>query len=675
MTASRRSLGLIGVKGGVGTSLLAANTARTAARQLALRTALIDFAPTVSCQASYLALKNVSRPLEGLKAYEGPFGPKILETYFAASPEGVLHIPVTHTPESLPLDVLFSLLDKIRLSLDLMVLDLPLFSVNARTPELLGFCQRAVAVTSTDPLCLASAVKTQPVLAAAVEGLAHLGWAVNQSHPKHPLPKDAAVLPTSTGAVYQIPYGGDDLGLSLRENQGLPGAMDKAFAAMTESLLDESHAWKPAPPLKADFAASVSEAREPAASFDLSRLARVQELHQKLLQAFREQGLLQGPDEWGSSRRSDLEPRARAILEDLLNRESGVAREERERWIAETFQLAFGLGPLEPYLQDETVTEIMVNGPQKVYVERRGKLEPVPVRFLDDSQLRTTIERILAPIGRRLDESQPYVDGRLTDGSRINAVLPPISLGGPILTIRKFSQKQLTAADLVRFGSLTPEASAFLGSCVKARKNIVVSGGTGSGKTTLLNVLSCFIPTTERIVTIEDSAELKLSQDHVVRMEARPANLEGKGRIAIRDLVINALRMRPDRIVVGEVRGGEALDMLQAMNTGHDGSLTTCHANTPRDALTRLEIMCLMAGLDLPLRAVREQVVRAVHLIVQQSRLPDGKRAVTHIAEVRGLEGDVPVLQDLFKWNDEKGILECLPFRASFDKELLSHEP
>jgi pilus assembly protein CpaF len=294
---------------------------------------------------------------------------------------------------------------------------------------------------------------------------------------------------------------------------------------------------------------------------------------------------------------------------------------------------------------------------------------------LDDSQLRTTIERILAPIGRRLDESQPYVDGRLTDGSRINAVLPPISLGGPILTIRKFSQKQLTAADLVRFGSLTPEASAFLGSCVKARKNIVVSGGTGSGKTTLLNVLSCFIPTTERIVTIEDSAELKLSQDHVVRMEARPANLEGKGRIAIRDLVINALRMRPDRIVVGEVRGGEALDMLQAMNTGHDGSLTTCHANTPRDALTRLEIMCLMAGLDLPLRAVREQVVRAVHLIVQQSRLPDGKRAVTHIAEVRGLEGDVPVLQDLFKWNDEKGILECLPFRASFDKELLSHEP
>jgi pilus assembly protein CpaF len=370
-----------------------------------------------------------------------------------------------------------------------------------------------------------------------------------------------------------------------------------------------------------------------------------------------------------------LEPRARAILEDLLNRESGVAREERERWIAETFQLAFGLGPLEPYLQDETVTEIMVNGPQKVYVERRGKLEPVPVRFLDDSQLRTTIERILAPIGRRLDESQPYVDGRLTDGSRINAVLPPISLGGPILTIRKFSQKQLTAADLVRFGSLTPEASTFLGSCVKARKNIVVSGGTGSGKTTLLNVLSCFIPTTERIVTIEDSAELKLSQDHVVRMEARPANLEGKGRIAIRDLVINALRMRPDRIVVGEVRGGEALDMLQAMNTGHDGSLTTCHANTPRDALTRLEIMCLMAGLDLPLRAVREQVVRAVHLIVQQSRLPDGKRAVTHIAEIRGLEGDTPVLQDLFKWDDEKGVLERLPFRASFDKELLSHEP
>jgi pilus assembly protein CpaF len=446
--------------------------------------------------------------------------------------------------------------------------------------------------------------------------------------------------------------------------------MEKAFETMAESLLDESRDWKPAFSLEEVSVHSVSEARETGLVFDLAHLARIQELHQKLLKAFREQGLLQGPEELGVLRRDDLEPRARAILDDLLNHESGIGREDRERWIAETFQLAFGLGPLEPYLQDETVTEIMVNGPQQVYVERRGKLEPIPVKFLDDSQLRTTIERILAPIGRRLDESQPYVDGRLSDGSRINAVLPPISLGGPILTIRKFSQKQLTAADLVRFGSLTPEASTFLGSCVKARKNIVVSGGTGSGKTTLLNVLSCFIPTTERIVTIEDSAELKLSQDHVVRMEARPANLEGKGRIAIRDLVINALRMRPDRIVVGEVRGGEALDMLQAMNTGHDGSLTTCHANTPRDALTRLEIMCLMAGLDLPLRAVREQVVRAVHLIVQQSRLPNGKRAVTHIAEIRGLEGEVPVLQDLFKWNDEKGILEQLPFRASFDKEL-----
>jgi pilus assembly protein CpaF len=669
MTASR-SLGFIGVKGGVGTSLLAAHTARTVARNRRTLTALVDFAPEVSSQASYLALNHNSRPLSGLKAYEGTLGPKILGTYFAASPEGVLHVPVSSPSDPLPLDVLFSLLEKIRLSVGLLVLDLPSFSGGAHSTELLRFCQRAVAVTSTDPLCLASAVKTQPVFAASVEGLAHLRWAVNQVHPKHPLPKDAAVLPSGAGPVHQIPYGGDDLGLSLRENRGLPSTMEKAFETMAESLLDESRDWKPAFSLGEVSVHSVLEARETGLVFDLAHLARIQELHQKLLKAFREQGLLQGPEELGVLRRDDLEPRARAILDDLLNHESGIGREDRERWIAETFQLAFGLGPLEPYLQDETVTEIMVNGPQQVYVERRGKLEPIPVKFLDDSQLRTTIERILAPIGRRLDESQPYVDGRLSDGSRINAVLPPISLGGPILTIRKFSQKQLTAADLVRFGSLTPEASTFLGSCVKARKNIVVSGGTGSGKTTLLNVLSCFIPTTERIVTIEDSAELKLSQDHVVRMEARPANLEGKGRIAIRDLVINALRMRPDRIVVGEVRGGEALDMLQAMNTGHDGSLTTCHANTPRDALTRLEIMCLMAGLDLPLRAVREQVVRAVHLIVQQSRLPNGKRAVTHIAEIRGLEGEVPVLQDLFKWNDEKGILEQLPFRASFDKEL-----
>ncbi len=359
----------------------------------------------------------------------------------------------------------------------------------------------------------------------------------------------------------------------------------------------------------------------------------------------------------GEDLRARLEPRAKEILNQLLSETSHRSRETRQKIVEDVLDLAFGLGPLQPLLQNEGITEIMVNGPSRVYVEKKGQLELTSTHFLDDLQLRTVIERILAPIGRRIDESQPYVDGRLSDGSRVNAVIPPLSLNGPVLTIRKFSKKKLVAEDLIRFGSLTREAADFLGACVKARKNIVVSGGTGSGKTTLLNVLSNFIPENERIVTIEDSAELKLSQDHAVRLEARPANLEGKGQVSIRDLVINALRMRPDRIVVGEVRGAEALDMLQAMNTGHDGSLTTGHANSPRDILSRLETMCLFAGLDLPLKAIREQIARAVHLVVQQSRLPGGKRSVTHITALQGMEGDVVMLQDLFTYSEGEGLV------------------
>ncbi|HTA76433.1 MAG TPA: CpaF family protein [bacterium] len=370
-----------------------------------------------------------------------------------------------------------------------------------------------------------------------------------------------------------------------------------------------------------------------------------------------------------SFHRELLEPQAKEILNTLIAEMNVENRETKQYLVAETLNLAFGLGPLEQLLQNNDVSEIMANGPHQIFVEKKGRLELSDVRFIDDQQLRTSIERILAPIGRRLDESQPYVDGRLLDGSRVNAVIPPISLNGPILTIRKFSKNKLTVEDLVRFGSLTPEAADFLGACVKSRKNIVVSGGTGSGKTTLLNILSNFIPSSERIVTIEDSAELQLSQDHVVRLESRPANLEGKGHISIRDLVINALRMRPDRIVVGECRGGEALDMLQAMNTGHDGSMTTAHANTARDVISRLETMCLFAGVELPLKAIREQISRAVEVVVQQTRLPDGKRSVTQISEIQGMEGDVIVLQDIFVYEKEKGLVRQ-PFTPSFIKSL-----
>lgn len=316
--------------------------------------------------------------------------------------------------------------------------------------------------------------------------------------------------------------------------------------------------------------------------------------------------------------------------------------------IKEVYDEAVGLGAIEDLLMDPEVTEIMVNGPHHIYVERRGRIELTDRTFLDEKSVLAVIERIVAPLGRRIDESQPYVDARLRDGSRVNAIIHPLSLIGPCLTIRKFSKIPMTSDDLVRYGTWTPEVRDFLKACIEARKNIIVAGGTGSGKTTLLNVLSSFLPAHERILTIEDAAELQLKQTHVVSLESRPPNIEGKGAVTIRDLVRNALRMRPDRIVVGECRGGEALDMLQAMNTGHDGSLTTIHANTPRDVISRMETLVLMSGMDLPIRAIREQITSAVDLIVHESRLSDGSRKVVNVTEVVGSEGDRTTMQDIF---------------------------
>src|SRR6266513_913859 len=343
----------------------------------------------------------------------------------------------------------------------------------------------------------------------------------------------------------------------------------------------------------------------------------------------------------------------RRQIEELFGKiadEEGLAltRAERVRMLEQITDEILGLGPLEPLLRDETITEVMVNGPQQVYIEREGRLELTNVTFQNDEHVMKIIQRIIAPIGRRVDESSPMVDARLADGSRVNSIIPPLSLVGPIITIRKFAATPFTVEDLIRFGTATPEMFEFLEACVKARLNIFVSGGTGSGKTTMLNILSSFIPDDERIVTIEDAAELQLRQEHVVTLESRPPNIEGKGAIPIRELVRNALRMRPDRIIVGECRSGEALDMLQAMNTGHDGSMSTGHANSPRDMLSRLETMVMMAGMDLPLKAIREQVASAVDLIVHQNRLKDGSRKIVAITEVQGMEGDVIVMQDIF---------------------------
>jgi len=324
----------------------------------------------------------------------------------------------------------------------------------------------------------------------------------------------------------------------------------------------------------------------------------------------------------------------------------------KERLEQEVFAEVFGLGPVQPFLEDPQVTEIMINGAKRVYVEKRGLIYKTEVSFANDQQVLNLIERVVRPLGRRIDADHPAVDARLPDGSRFNAVIPPVAIDGPSVTIRKFSRERLTVEKLIELGSLTAAVAEFLQACVVARLNIVISGGTGSGKTTLLNILSGYIPERERIVTIEDAAELQLHQEHVVRLETKPPDLEGKGEVRIRDLVRNALRMRPDRIVVGECRGGEALDMLQAMNTGHDGSLTTIHANTPRDALSRLETLALMAGMDLPLRIVREQIASAVDLIIQVSRLRDGSRKVTQVTEVVGMEGDTIVLTDIFKFTE-----------------------
>ncbi len=358
------------------------------------------------------------------------------------------------------------------------------------------------------------------------------------------------------------------------------------------------------------------------------------------------QGLDPGMD---VTRTGDVRRQIQELFEQILNDENIVlSRPERARMFEQIAAEILGFGPLQPLLEDESITEVMVNGAKNIYIERKGKLIRVPVAFESNEHVMRIVDRIVAPLGRRIDESSPYVDARLPDGSRVNVIIPPISLNGPVITIRKFSRIPITIEQLIQFGSITEEAIEFLKACVESRINIVISGGTGSGKTTFLNVISQFIPSDERIITIENAAELQLRQEHVITLESRPENIEGKGEVTIRQLVINALRMRPDRIIVGEIRDEAALDMLQAMNTGHDGSMTTAHSNGPRDTISRMETMTLMAGMELPVRAIREQISSAIDLIVHQERMRDGSRKIVNITEVTGMEGDVITMTDIF---------------------------
>ena len=379
---------------------------------------------------------------------------------------------------------------------------------------------------------------------------------------------------------------------------------------------------------------------------------------------------------------AELEQQVRQTLQEVLAGGTGpLTSADRARLAQEIADDILGYGPIEPYLRDVEVTEIMVNGPAQIFVERGGRLHPVDGRFADEAHLRRTIDKIVGRVGRRVDEASPMVDARLPDGSRVNAIIPPLAVDGSLLTIRKFAADPLTIADLVTFGTVTRQVADFLSGCVRGKLNVLVSGGTGAGKTTTLNVLSGFIPEHERVITVEDAAELQLAQDHVLRLESRPPNIEGKGEVKIRDLVRNALRMRPDRIVVGEIRDAAALDMLQAMNTGHDGSICTVHANSPRDVLSRVETMVMMAGMDLPLAAIREQVSSAIDLVVHQSRFPDGARRITHLTEVVGMEGSVITTQDLFVFDHgtgpdaeghSAGVLRSTGLRPAFDRKLAS---
>jgi pilus assembly protein CpaF len=380
---------------------------------------------------------------------------------------------------------------------------------------------------------------------------------------------------------------------------------------------------------------------------------------------------------------TELRRQVHELLHTALGQErAALTSVERTRLIQDVSDDVLGYGPIERFLKDPTVTEVMVNGPNNVYIERSGRLETTKVAFADETHLRRIIDKIVSQVGRRVDESTPMVDARLPDGSRVNVVIPPLAIGGPFMTVRKFSADPYTVDDLINFGTLSSQVARFVDACVRGRLNVVISGGTGTGKTTLLNVLSSFIPSDERIVTVEDAKELQLHQQHVLPLEARPANIEGRGEVRIRDLVRNALRMRPDRIVVGEVRGSETLDMLQAMNTGHEGSITTVHANTPRDALARIETMTLMAGVELPIRAIREQMSSALDVVIHLARLRDGSRRVTHISEVCNMEGDIVTLQDLYLFDYGMGVdddgrslgeLKSTGIRPHFAERLADH--
>jgi septum site-determining protein MinD len=670
-----RLVALISQKGGVGTTTLAANLACLGAAELGQDVALVDLELPFAGDCTVILGGERGATLATLADELPQLTPDMLAERLARHRMGVRMLPATldqgHA-ELVTAEVVAEAIDLLLQAYPLVVADVGA-GTDAAAAEALDRASNALVVCAPELLAVNRGRQTLAFLQTALYPRERIQVLLNRAEPRQAVSNKVVELNLRQKIAYSIPRADDELqqaalnGAPLVEAQRRH-AFSRAMTSMLKQLLAEPElppgarigVRRPAAPAgriaSAEPARSAQKKRRPQLSVEAlggllldDVVAIKRRVHARLVGEMNLRDM-EYSSMGGGGKSRELRMRVERKVAQLLDEEATELADRGARLILsrEILAEALGLGPLDELMADEDVSEVMVNGPNDIFVERGGKIQKSPHRFTGEEQLRTIIERIVVGVGRRIDENSPMVDARLEDGSRVNAVIPPLALDGSILTIRKFASNPLKIDDLVRFDSLTHQMAEFLRICVQARKNVLISGGTGSGKTTLLNILSGFIPTDERIVTIEDSAELQLPQEHVVRLETRPSNVEGSGEVSIRDLVRNSLRMRPDRIVVGECRGGEALDMLQAMNTGHDGSLTTVHANNPRDALARLETMSMMAGLELPSKAIRDQIVAAVDVIVQQSRLRDGSRRVIAVSELTGMEGTIFTMQDIF---------------------------
>lgn len=653
-------IGVLGGKGGVGKSVFAANFALSVMTELKAPVLLID-ADHKSCgdQNILLGLRPQKTVAE-VASYQGSLNQQAIQQIVTTHPSGLGFIGAVRGPdETLQVNsaLFMKQLEFLSQSYRYIIVDLGT-DLHEFQKTILQEATMMILVTAPEVLVVNQTQRLINELLTATFPLEMMSLVVNKMN-------SSGLSPQTIGQNLRIPVVGvipqDDVTTTASVQRGQPFAITAQrtpiYAAYTDVVRRitggplQRLKTLVKPQANPPSTSSSTNAGEAAQGMDPRTALKIR-VHNELIKTM---DLKKGITETNNDPAKEAVLRQKTLqsVTQIVDRESpGLARDERSKVIKEVLEEALGLGPLEDLLADQAVTEIMVNGYRKIFVEKNGKIQISPVTFTSNGHLRNVIERIVTPLGRRIDEKTPYVDARLKDGSRVNAVIEPLSIDGPALTIRKFKKGGISAEKYIEYGSLTKPMIDFLKVCVENGMNVVISGGTGSGKTSLLNMLSSFIPANERIVTVEDAAELQMQQEHVVRLETRPSNMEGSGAVTIRDLIKNSLRMRPDRIVVGETRDGAALDMLQAMNTGHDGSMTTTHANSPRECLSRLETLCLMAGMDLPARAIREQIASAVNLIIQISRLSDGSRRVTSITEVVGMQGDVVTLAEVFKFKE-----------------------